>query len=123
MKSRINRLTSATMFAVTATIFSVSAQPNSVLSLNGTSSYVSIPTGPELQNPNGLTIEGWINPSQNPRGGGGVLSKSDGLDCCSKRTYQMDWLTNGMIALQVFFALPVGANQPTFAAIQARIAA
>ena len=91
---------------------------NSLLSLNG-GGYMTVSNAPELQNSTEITIEAWIWPAN--AGGTGVgaacwLSKGDGADCCSDRSY--DWGFNGnQIDLAMFlgttnvidFAMPVPA--------------
>jgi hypothetical protein len=68
---------------------------NEVLSLDGTSAYVSIPSGPDLQNPTEITIEAWVYPD--PAGGNvqTFVSKGDGVSVSSDRTYEIIWVANG----------------------------
>lgn len=69
---------------------------NQVLSLNRSTSYVSIPSAPDLQNPTNITVEAWIYPEPPPNGNHGwFIVKSDGQINYSARSYEWDWVTNG----------------------------
>jgi hypothetical protein len=81
------------------------AQPstNQVLSLNGTSAYVTIPSAASLQNSNAITVEAWIyaNAPQSDNNGQFMVKGDDQIHY-SSRSYEMDWFTNG--SGQVFSA-------------------
>jgi uncharacterized repeat protein (TIGR02543 family) len=72
-----------------------SSPTNQVLSLDGTSGYVTVPSASDLQNPDQLTIEAWLRPLAQ---GGNVqtfISKSDGAYVNSSRSYEIVWVQNG----------------------------
>ena len=56
---------------------------NHVLAFTNTG-YVTIPSSPALQNPTEMTVEAWFYPVS-----GALLSKSDGLNVFSDRSYEM----------------------------------
>jgi hypothetical protein len=69
---------------------------NKVLSLDGSSGYVSVPSSPNLQNAAEMTVEMWILPlsSVDPNHGW-FIQKGDGGSDDSQQSYQLDWVYNG----------------------------
>jgi hypothetical protein len=74
------------------------AQNNQILSLDGKSGQVSIPSAPDLQNPTEITIEAWIYPkppkTQVNDNFGNFIAKSDGINYNTSRSYEVYWVTN-----------------------------
>lgn len=100
--------------------------PNQVLTLNGATAYVDIPSHAGLQNPTAMTIGVWLNPaSQN----GLFVGKTDGQSGQSQRSYQIAWQSSGTLVVDVFWqvvggkpdfttlATPVPANRWTHVAV------
>lgn len=100
--------------------------PNRVLTLNGTSSFVDIPSSAGLQNATELTIGVWLNPSSQS---GLFVGKTDGQSGQSQRSYQIAWQSSGTLVVDVFWevvggkpdfatlATPVPANRWTHVAV------
>ena len=65
---------------------------NQVLSLNGTTGYVSVPSAPDLQNPSEITVEGWIYPRQGSQNSTIYMNKSDNASAGSSRSYELGWV-------------------------------
>lgn len=59
---------------------------NLVLAFHGNGDYVTIPNSSELQNPDQITIEAWVNPAKYGR----FISKGDGLDVNTAQTYMLE---------------------------------
>ena len=84
------------------------AQPtNKVLSLNGSTSYVSIPSAPDLQNPTEITVEAWIYPTNTGTTRCFIMKSDDGF-VNSARTYEMTWTPDN--GNNVGFSVFLGAN-------------
>jgi hypothetical protein len=86
-------------------------QSNQVLSLDGSSGYVSIPSSPDLQNPTDITVEAWVYPKpphSNINGNyGWFVVKSDGQNATSARSYEINWGNTGNgegIIASIFFS-------------------
>jgi len=85
-------------------------QINQVLSLDGTSGYVSVPSSSDLQNPTEITVEAWVYPKpphSNINGNYGFfIAKSDAQNATSQRSYEMNWAKigngEGIIAAMFF---------------------
>jgi hypothetical protein len=124
LDSRMDKLRFALVCAITFIHVTLHGQgfTNGLLALNGVSSYVSVPSSPQLQNSNELTVETWVFPVRlTNHDGGQVLGKSDGQSGDSQRTYELKWRTNGTIIFAVYFALPKPVGQPSFAEIMAPV--
>ena len=65
---------------------------NGVLSLVG-GGYLTVPNATDLQNSNQITIEAWIYPANS---NAMWLSKGDGSDCCSDRSFDWHFFGNEM---------------------------
>ncbi len=68
------------------------AQTNRVLSLDGTSGFVTVPSSPDLQNQTGITLEAWVYLRQPPQNGMQLLHKGDGESGDSRQSYQLQWI-------------------------------
>jgi hypothetical protein len=90
----------------------VFGQTNQVLSLNGTSAYVSVPSSPTLQPSNAITVEAWIYPVQGASASPYFINNGDGQNNASQRTYELTWAA-GVLEFDLFL------NQSTWAAITA----
>ena len=81
--------------AVTSTPALLTIYSGGILSLNGTNSYVSIPSSSDLQNTTEITVEAWVYPKpphSNINGNYGFfIAKSDGQNATSQRSYEMNW--------------------------------
>ncbi len=83
----------ALIMALAAPVTSVAQAPtNKVLSLNGTTSFVTVPSSPDLQNPSGITLEAWVFLRQPPQNGMQLLHKGDGESGNSRQSYQLQWI-------------------------------
>ena len=70
---------------------------NEVLSLNGSTSYVSIPSAPDLQNSNAITIEAWLYPVTLPTSTSQYfINKGDGSTVTSSRAHEIWWHDNSI---------------------------
>src|SRR5437879_4321338 len=97
MKPKLAILGIAIILNVAQTIWSQVPSTNRVLSFDGNSSYVSIPSSPLIQNSNEITVEAWIYPlppTTNPDHGW-FVAKSDGINLSSARTFELDWWVSG----------------------------
>lgn len=97
MKSNLLHLVATGVFAI---IFDMTgivrcAEPiNQVLSLNGTDAYVSVPSAPELQNPDEMTVEAWIYPRQADQNNSVFVNKSDNAAATTSRSYELQWVAD-----------------------------
>jgi hypothetical protein len=82
------------VFLVVPKLTGLAQTTNLVLSLDGTSGYVSVPSSPDLQNADEITVEMWIFPLA-VDGHGWFLEKGDGGSANSQQSYQLDWVVNG----------------------------
>jgi len=97
---------------------------NQVLSLNGTSAYVTIPSSSSLQPSNAITVEAWIFPVPDASNNPFFIGKSDGQTATSQRTYEMTW-PSGVLYFNLFVgtatyavgAAPIPSNQWTHVAV------
>jgi hypothetical protein len=95
-------------------------QTNQVLSLNGTSAYVSIPSSSSLQPSNAITVEAWMFPVPSGANNPFFVGKSDGQNSTSQRTYEMTW-PGGILYFNLFVGTatygvvtaPIPSNQWT----------
>ncbi|HEY5913706.1 MAG TPA: LamG-like jellyroll fold domain-containing protein [Verrucomicrobiae bacterium] len=69
-------------------------ETNLVLSLDGTSAYVSVPSAADLQNPAEFTVEAWIYPQAGSQNNSLFINKSDNLVGNSERSYELQWVAN-----------------------------
>jgi hypothetical protein len=90
---------------------------NQVVSLNGSTSYVSIPSAPDLQNATEITVEAWIYPT-NTGTWGYFIIKGDAGFVDSARSYELKWVpgTGNNLEFSVFLGestwADVGASAP-----------
>ncbi len=80
---------------------------NQVLSLNGSTAYVSIPSAPDLQNPTEITVEAWIYPT-NTASFGYFIMKGDAGFANSQRSYEVKWVSGSGNNLE--FSVFLGAS-------------
>jgi hypothetical protein len=91
-----------------------------VLALDGAGDYMTIPSAAELQNPTGITIECWLQPTINGTNHlASIINKGDGLSGVSARSYDLRWTADERITASLFFA-PV-ADQPDFITLAAPV--
>lgn len=84
---------------------------NSVLTLNGSTTFATVPTASDLQNPTQMTLEAWILPTVTPGAEYSLLlNKSDGLNALSDRTFELRWYSNGNCAVWFFLNHVDGAS-------------
>jgi hypothetical protein len=69
-------------------------QGNKMLSLDGVSGFVTIPSSPDLQNQTGFTLEAWVYLRQPPAKAMTLVNKGDGIDGNTKRSYELSWVQN-----------------------------
>ena len=78
--------------AIIGVTYSVRADTNQVLVVDGEGSYVSVPSAPDLQNADAITVEAWIYPLAPPNGVNDFfIMKSDGQSATSQRSYELKW--------------------------------
>lgn len=88
-------LCAVTFHWLNLTGFAQPSVPNQVLSLNGTSACVAIPSAGGLQNSNAITVEAWIYPKRPGNGiNGQFIVKGDDQNNNTSRSYEMDWFTD-----------------------------
>jgi hypothetical protein len=80
------------------------AQTNLVLSLDGNGSYITIPSAGDLQNPDEITVEAWIFPTNS----GYFIQKGDAGFVNSARTYELGWNPGGANNLE--FSIFLGTS-------------
>jgi Concanavalin A-like lectin/glucanases superfamily len=86
--------------------------PNEVLSLNGSSAYVSIPNSPDLENPTEITVEAWLYPADTGNFGY-FFMKGDAGFADSARSYELKWLPgtgNNNLEFSVFLGASTWAD-------------
>jgi hypothetical protein len=109
-----NSAGSATSVAAKLTVLTAPPYVNRVLALDGQSACVTVPSSPDLQNPEVLTVEAWVFPVLKPQNHNPhFLSKGDGLTVSSSRSYELAWTADGKVNFSLF------ANQSTWALVSA----
>jgi formylglycine-generating enzyme required for sulfatase activity len=106
------------LFAL-ATAADLDAQtPNKALLLN-TGGFVQVASTPGLQNPSGITIEGWLYPVENGAVNEVFLGKGDGQNAFSDQSYWLSWSKlQGIPGRTLSFQLFLGSS--TWATIAAQ---
>ena len=64
--------------------------PNKALLLN-TGGFMQVASSSGLQNPAGMTVEGWLYPVENGVVNAVFLGKGDGLGALSDQSYWLSW--------------------------------
>jgi len=118
----------SSVFLVVPALRGFAQTTNEVLSLDGSTGYVSISSADELQSDE-ISIEAWIYPTQVPNDQlGSFINKSDGLSATSQRTYEWRWLPGNTLTFSFFLvhvdglsdavglAVPVMSNEWTHVA-------
>jgi len=77
-----------------ASISPALADTNLVLSLDGNSGYVTVPSAADLQNPSEITIEAWVYPQRGNQNNTLFINKSDNAIATSSRSYEMQWVAD-----------------------------
>ena len=90
---------------------------NWVLSLDGTSGYVTVPSAADLQTGE-ITVEMWMYPTQTANQFGSFINKGDGQSGDSQRTYEARW-QSGILNFAFYFGLVDGL--PAFATLSAPV--
>jgi hypothetical protein len=92
----VTNVAGAVTSAVAVVTVVSSGQSNLVLALDGSSSSVSVPSAPELQNATGMTVEMWMypRPPTDPNHGWFIV-KGDGQSVDSLRSYELSWAVRG----------------------------
>lgn len=67
-------------------------ETNRILSLDGITGVMTIPDSPDLETASGFTIETWVFLKEPVRNGVPILTKGDGLDGDSQRSYELHWM-------------------------------
>jgi hypothetical protein len=103
---------------VLAAAVSLKAQTTNKALLLNKGGFVQVASNSGLQNPSGITIEGWIYPIENGVINAVFLGKGDGLNGSSDQSYWLSWSKlQGIPGRTLSFQLFLGAN--TWATIAA----
>lgn len=87
---KITTLLLLTLLAVKAT-----AESNQVASFDGNGDFITVASSPDLMPTSEITIETWIYPlANNNNQNAHFLSKGDGGNISSDRSYELQWLTD-----------------------------
>ncbi len=96
----------------------LNAQTSNKALLLNTAGYVQVASSPGLQNPSGITIEGWVCPVENGVVNAVFLGKGDGLNVFSDQSYWLSWSKlQGVPGRTLSFQLFLGSS--TWATISA----